>query len=142
MYSYSHPRPALAVDVVILRCNPVSNGLELLLIQRDKAPFEGRWALPGGHVDLNEALDAAAARELAEETGVTRAALTQVGIFDAPGRDPRGWYISVAYKATVPANTEAVAGDDARAVAWFSVNALPELAFDHAKIVARALFVW
>lgn len=138
MYNYSHPRPAVAVDIVILRHNQSAQRMDILLIQRGKAPFEGRWALPGGHVEPNEALDAAAARELVEETGVTGASLSQVGTFGDPGRDPRGWYISVAYMAIVPGCTEAVAGDDARATAWFPLDALPELAFDHAKIVAHA----
>ncbi len=138
MYSYSHQRPAVAVDAVILRHNPAARRMELLLIQRAKAPFEGRWALPGGHVEPHEALDVAAARELAEETGVTGVSLSQVGTFGDPGRDPRGWYISVAYMAIVPNDTEAVAADDARAAAWFPLDELPELAFDHAKIIARA----
>lgn len=139
MYSYTHARPAVAVDIVIMRCSAASQGLEVLLIQRAKAPFEGRWALPGGHVEPNEPLVAAAARELAEETGVTGVELLQLGIFDAPGRDPRGWYISVAYVAMVPDDTQAVAADDARAAAWFPMNALPELAFDHAAIIAQAI---
>lgn len=138
MYSYSYQRPAVAVDAVILRYNPSVPRMEILLIQRAKAPFEGRWALPGGHVEPNEALDVAVARELAEETGVTEASLTQVGTFGDPGRDPRGWYISVAYMAVVSTHTKAVAADDARAVAWFPLDELPELAFDHAKIIARA----
>jgi 8-oxo-dGTP diphosphatase len=138
MYSYTHQRPAVAVDAVILRHNASAQRMELLLIQRAKAPFEGRWALPGGHVDPNESLVVAAARELAEETGVTGAALSQVGTFGDPGRDPRGWYISVAYMAIVPEGTEAVAADDARAAKWFALDALPELAFDHAQIIAQA----
>ena len=138
MYSYSHQRPAVAVDTVILRYSTAAKRMEILLIQRAKAPFEGRWALPGGHVDPHETLDAAAARELAEETGVTDVRLQQVGAFGDPNRDPRGWYISIAYLGIVPDNTEAVAADDARAAAWFPLNELPELAFDHAQIIARA----
>lgn len=111
----------------------------VLLIERGWAPYEGCWALPGGHVDAGETGLAAAVRELAEETGVRvdPSGLRQVGVFDDPGRDPRGRYVTVAYHAVVPAHTLAVAGDDARTAHWWSLNDLPEaLAFDHAAILA------
>ncbi|MEU1078618.1 NUDIX hydrolase [Streptomyces sp. NPDC005878] len=123
-------------DVVALR-----PGGEILLIERDWPPFEGAWALPGGHVDPGETSRAAAARELGEETGlqVEPGNLRQVGVFDQPDRDPRGRYVTVAYVAVVRAGTLAVAGDDARTAKWFPLDALPPLAFDHADIVDVAL---
>jgi 8-oxo-dGTP diphosphatase len=109
---------------------------DVLLIERGWAPFEGRWALPGGHVDRGETSRAAAARELAEETGVEvdPAALKQLGVYDEPRRDPRGRYVTVAYLAQVERVVPA-AGDDARAARWFPLNKLPVLAFDHADIL-------
>jgi len=92
-YCYDHPRPAVTVDVVLLCRRP----LEVLLIKRGRPPFKGSWALPGGFVDKAESLEAAAARELLEETGIDGIQLKQIGAFGGPGRDPRGHTISVAY---------------------------------------------
>lgn len=113
----------------------------VLLIERGWPPFEGAWALPGGHVDPGETSRAAAARELAEESGVRvdPADLLQLGVWDAPGRDPRGRYVTVAYLAVVPDGTPATAGDDARTARWWKRDGLPELAFDHAEILAEIL---
>jgi 8-oxo-dGTP diphosphatase len=115
---------------------------EVLLIQRGWPPHEGAWALPGGHVDPGETSLEAAARELAEETGVTVTAddLRQIGVWDAPERDPRGRYITVAYVAVVPVGTTITAGDDARTARWWPLDDLPErLAFDHAAILSAAV---
>ncbi|MEU0219941.1 NUDIX hydrolase [Streptomyces sp. NPDC006265] len=114
---------------------------EVLLIERDWPPYEGAWALPGGHVDSGETSRVAAARELEEETGVRVAAddLRQIGVWDAPGRDPRGRFVTVAYAAVVPANTRITAGDDARTARWWPLADLPDqLAFDHADILSAA----
>lgn len=115
----------------------------VLLIERRWEPFTGRWALPGGHVDPGEGSRKAAARELAEETGVRvdAADLTPIGTFNAPGRDPRGRYSTDAYLAWVPADTVAVADDDAVNVRWVDLGAALEdgsLAFDHADILRAA----
>ncbi|MEU8544735.1 NUDIX hydrolase [Streptomyces sp. NPDC048717] len=122
-------------DVVLLAAGHV------LLIERGWDPFKGSWALPGGHVDRGETSLAAGSRELEEETGISvpAADLRQVGVFDAPGRDPRGRYVSVAYTATLPELVEPTAGDDATAARWWPLAALPDLAFDHALIVAEAV---
>lgn len=122
-------------DVIV-----VTPDSSILLIERDWDPFEGHWALPGGHVDPGETSRDAAARELLEETGVhvDPAKLRQLGVWDAPGRDPRGRYVTVAYLALVPASTEATAGDDARTARWWHVRDLPALAFDHADLIDAA----
>src|SRR6185503_4235624 len=108
------------------------------LIQRKADPFAGKWALPGGFVDENERLVDAARRELKEETGLDQADVEPLHTFGDPGRDPRGWTVSVAYLARVWAEQLApAAGDDAAAVDWFPLDAPPPLAFDHADILAR-----
>lgn len=126
-------------DVVLLTGNRGAGRLpfDVLLIERGWAPFKGQWALPGGHVDPGETSRDAAARELAEETGiqVDASVLRQLGVYDAPGRDPRGRYVTVAYVAIVDWLVPA-AGDDAAAARWWPLNDLPELAFDHADILA------
>ncbi|MFJ9412463.1 NUDIX domain-containing protein [Streptomyces sp. NPDC101393] len=121
-------------DVVLLAAGHV------LLIERGWDPFKGQWALPGGHVDTRETSLDASVRELEEETGITVPAsgLRQVGAFDAPDRDPRGRYVSVAYTATLPALVQPTAGDDATAARWWPLTTLPDLAFDHADILASA----
>ncbi|MEU4265606.1 NUDIX hydrolase [Streptomyces sp. NPDC025273] len=121
-------------DVVLFSAGHV------LLIERGWDPFEGYWALPGGHVNVGETSVVAAARELEEEAGIAVpvADLRQVGAFDDPGRDPRGRYVSVAYTATLPAPVPPTAGDDARAARWWPLDALPHLAFDHADILTVA----
>jgi len=112
----------------------------VLLIERGWPPYEGSWALAGGHVDAGETSRAAASRELAEEAGVRVAAdtLTQIGVWDRPDRDPRGRYITVAYLAIIPADTPIAAGDDARSARWWKLDDLPPLAFDHAEILNEA----
>ncbi|MFJ2783621.1 MULTISPECIES: NUDIX domain-containing protein [unclassified Streptomyces] len=121
-------------DIVCVR------GGDVLLIERGWPPFQGRLALPGGYVDPGETARAAAVRELAEETGiqVSEPDLTLVGLYDAPGRDPRGRFVSAAFMVTVPATTTARAGDDAAAVCWVPFDAPGLLAFDHTDIVREA----
>lgn len=132
---YDYPRPALTVDVAIVTREAVPR---VLLIQRKKEPFAASWALPGGFVEEGERLADAARRELLEETGVTACDLEQLYTAGNPGRDPRGWTVSVVYLAQVdPAAVKPVAADDASAVGWFALNALPPLAFDHAMLLAR-----
>ena len=132
----TYPRPSLTADIVVLRYR---NGyLELLLIQRSKEPFKNKWALPGGFVDANEEPRQAAARELMEETAVSGLPMMEVGVFGKKNRDPRGWVVSVAFLALAKSNCEAMAGDDAAHVQWHRLDALPELAFDHAEIVLSA----
>ena len=136
LFSYDYPRPALTVDLAVItrEVRP-----RVLLIRRKKEPFAGSWALPGGFVDEGERLVDAARRELEEETGVSVADFEQLYTAGDPGRDPRGWTVSVVYLAQVdPDELKPVAADDAEAVSWFALDELPELAFDHAMILARA----
>jgi 8-oxo-dGTP diphosphatase len=121
-------------DVVCVRHNSV------LVIQRGWDPYEGMFALPGGHCDRGETALDAAVRELREETGVSVCAdeLTLIGVYDKPDRDPRGRYVSVAYLVFVPDDTQAEAGDDAAAVQWMPLPASVDLAFDHSEILADA----
>jgi 8-oxo-dGTP diphosphatase len=134
-FSYDYPRPALTVDVVLAtrEARP-----RVLLIRRKHDPFAGRWALPGGFVDEGERLVDAARRELREETGLTVVDLEQLYAAGDPGRDPRGWTVSVVYLARVTAGElTPIAADDADEVGWFPLDELPALAFDHAMILAR-----
>jgi 8-oxo-dGTP diphosphatase len=113
---------------------------KLLLIQRKHEPFQGRWALPGGFVEMDEDLPEAAARELAEETGLRDVRLEQLGAWGRPGRDPRGRTVTIVYFGVVHDNREQVqAADDAALVQWFDVDNLPDMAFDHDEIARRAM---
>jgi len=137
-FTYKHPRPALTVDCVVFGLD--GQDLRVLLIQRDADPHEGSWALPGGFVELDETLEMAAMRELQEETGLTRVYLEQLYTFGGVERDPRERVVSVAYYALVKLSDHQVqAATDARDAAWFDVDDLPSLAFDHDAIVEMAL---
>ncbi len=136
-YSYKYPRPALTVDIIITQTN--SSKTEVLLIQRLNPPFKDEWAFPGGFVDFDETLEQAAARELAEETGVNNVKLKQFKAYSAVNRDPRGRTISVVFIGKAFRNTKITAGDDAKNVAWFNTENLPQLAFDHDEILQEAL---
>jgi len=135
-----HERPSLTVDVVVVA--PMDGQDKVLLIRRKNPPFAGRWALPGGFVDPHEPLEDAARRELWEETRVRPARLEQLHTFGTPGRDPRGWTVSVAYLALLDEQAartlDPQAGDDAADVKWFDLLALPLLAFDHEEILTCA----
>lgn len=138
MYSYEYPHPAVTVDCVVFGLD--GEDLKILLIQRKLDPFKGAWALPGGFVQIDESLDAAAARELQEETGVEHLYLEQLGSFGEPGRDPRERVITVAYFAIVNLFDHEIRADsDADEVGWFPSEDPPELAFDHPLILETAL---
>jgi 8-oxo-dGTP diphosphatase len=138
-YTYEYPRPSLTVDCIIFGLDE-SSKLKVLLIQRGHDPYKDRWALPGGFVDMDEDLEAAALRELKEETGVTDVFIEQLFTFGTPGRDPRGRVVSVAYFALVNLKQHKISADtDAIDVKWFDINELPPLAFDHDEIMATAI---
>ena len=156
----NYPRPYVTTDNVIFANQ---NGrLFLLLIQRKGHPFIGRWALPGGFLNSDETAEEGAARELMEETGVTGASMYSVGVFSKPGRDPRGWVVTLAYTAVVDMDrTKVAAGDDAGDARWFEVvrtddtitlqngdytavidSTASDLAFDHGDIIRKALEIY
>jgi 8-oxo-dGTP diphosphatase len=139
-YCYEYPRPAVTVDLVVFRLRAAE--LRVLLVRRKHEPFAGRWAIPGGFVEIDEPIEAAARRELREETGldVDAAHVEFLGVFGDPGRDPRGRTISMAHIAAVRGPFPNVAGgDDAEKAAWVPVKKAVELAFDHDLILASAL---
>ena len=140
-YCYEYPRPALTCDTVVF-AGPC-RVRKVLLVLRGADPFKGHWALPGGFVDEGERPVEAARRELAEECGlIWEGPLVPVGAFGDPDRDPRGWTVSAVFLADIGLETPmVVGGDDAADAAWFFTDELPEkLAFDHAEIIAAALW--
>jgi 8-oxo-dGTP diphosphatase len=137
-YQYEYERPALTTDCVVFGLD--KEDLKVLLIQRDIEPFMGQWALPGGFIQVGEPVDACARRELEEETGLKNIFLEQLYTFGAPERDPREHVVTVAYYALVNLLDHAPkAATDARNAAWFSLDDLPSLAFDHDQILSKAL---
>ena len=126
----------VTVDAVIFK--PLEQTWQVLLIKRKNDPFKGKWAIPGGFVDEHEDLQIAAARELKEETGMEVESLQQLYTFGTPHRDPRSHTISVTYYGFADSKAIAEAADDAEDAAWFAIDELPELAFDHGQIIQMA----
>lgn len=135
-------KPSVTVDALVIW--PSEKDLQVLLIQRKRDPFAQKWALPGGFIEENETLLTSVARELAEETGLSDLEFTQFGAYGDPGRDPRGRTLTIAYYAVVKgAAPPAVEGlDDAQDARWFSIHALPALAFDHQEILQVGLDIY
>jgi 8-oxo-dGTP diphosphatase len=139
LYSYSHPRPAVAVDILLFRKS--GDIYQILLIERAQEPFQGCYALPGGFVEIDESLEDAAERELLEETGLEGLQLIQIHTFSDPNRDPRGRVISTAFGGLMDESDLQLpsTGSDAADSKWFPLNELPDLAFDHLKIIQVAI---
>lgn len=136
-YRYAYPRPAVGVDAIVFRI--VKGRLTVLLIKRGHPPFEGQWAFPGGFVNENERLADACRRELVEETGLNIQSLRPLPAFGDPGRDPRGWILSIPFYGFAPARRAKVAGgDDAAEASWIPIDQAVNLAFDHDAILAVA----
>jgi 8-oxo-dGTP diphosphatase len=138
-YVYDWPRPMVTVDVVVFRV--FKDKANLLLIKRGKEPFKGQWAFPGGFVELDEELEDAAVRELAEETGLVGIELEQMHTFGRCGRDPRGRQITLVFMGIIrDGSDELKAGDDAAEAEWFDIDTLPkDMAFDHSEIARFAI---
>jgi len=136
-YTYDYSRPAVTADIVLFSR---FEGMDwVLLIQRDRPPFEGCWAFPGGFIEMDETLESSALRELKEETGLSGIKLTQFQTYGDPGRDPRHRTITVVYMGICEALYEVVGMDDARKAEWHPVDAIPKLGFDHDTIMKDAL---
>jgi 8-oxo-dGTP diphosphatase len=135
-YTYKYPRPAVTADCVV-----ITNEAEpkVLLIQRGFDPYKGCWAFPGGFMNMDETTEQCAIRELEEETGLRVSDIHQIGAYSKVDRDPRGRTITVAYLAFVDEPIVVTGKDDAAKAEWFPLSALPELAFDHADIMADVI---
>ena len=137
MYTYRYPRPMLTADCVVIGRRE-DDSRSLLLIRRGNEPYKGKWALPGGFMEMDETLEQCARRELQEETGCEWSGpLTELGSFSRVDRDPRGRTVTVAFMAEMEEMSVA-GGDDAREARWFPLSQLPSLAFDHEEIVQTA----
>lgn len=137
-FSYPFPRPAVASDCVIFGFD--GGELKLLLLEREKEPFKGKWALPGGFVHAHETADECAKRILVEKAGIKNVFIEQLYTFSSPERDPRDRVISISYYSLVNKHHYTlIAGRDTEKAEWFALSALPKLAFDHAKIVKMAM---
>jgi len=154
-HTYEYPRPALTVDAIVVH-QKQSGGYKILLIERLHDPFKGCKALPGGFVNSGESTEEAVCRELREETTLDfkLEQFKEVGVFSKPGRDPRGWVVSVAYLAEVEEEFAVEGCDDAASAKWyelprcsFSLDQLAydllemNLAFDHRMIILKAFEV-
>lgn len=115
MYEYDYPMPALTADILLIHADRV------LLIKRRNPPYEGFWALPGGFCEPGERVEDSAKRELLEETNVQGIEPMLLAVYSTPGRDPRGWTVSVAFTAKLPENACPKAGDDAKETQWFTL---------------------
>ena len=137
-FVYRHPRPMLTADSVVLA--ELNDKLCVLLVRRKHPPYQDYWALPGGFVNPNEQALDAAKRELAEETGLKGVKLKAIGFFDTPGRDPRGWTVSVVHLGFIGASKlkQLRAGDDASETTFRPLRSRAKLAFDHADIIRYA----
>lgn len=135
-YTYQYPHPAVTADCVIFGFDGVT--IRVLLIQRGLEPYKGKWALPGGFMNMDETAEQCAARELEEETGLKNTTVEQFYTFSEVGRDPRERVITVAHFALVRL-AEVRGGDDADVARWFGLDEIPSLAFDHDRILRMAL---
>lgn len=133
-YIYDWPRPMFAADIAVF--DFVAGKAKLLFIERKNEPFKGKWALPGGFVDIDEEAEDAAARELEEETGLTGVWLEQMHTFSKVGRDPRGRVVTALFMGVLAGGQNKLkAGDDAAKARWFDIEKLPkDLAFDHKEV--------
>lgn len=135
-YCYKYPHPSVATDCVIFGFDGMK--LKVLLIERGREPYKGKWAFPGGFLEMDETAEQGARRELMEETHMRPDYIEQFHCFTEPDRDPRERVISIAFLALVK-TAEVEGGDDAARAEWFPLDDMPPLAFDHERILRMAL---
>lgn len=136
LFYYKYPHPAVTTDNVIFGFD--GSKLKVLLIERGIEPYRGKWAFPGGFLNMDESAEEGALRELREETGLMPSYIEQFHCYSDPGRDPRERVITIAYYALVRID-EVRGGDDAAMARWFAIDDVPQLAFDHDRILREAL---
>lgn len=136
LYTYKYPHPAVTTDCVIFGFDGVS--IKLLLIQRGIEPYKGAWALPGGFLKMDETAEEGARRELFEETGLHDVQVEQFYTFTSVDRDPRERVLTIAHYALVRMK-DVKGGDDAVGAQWFVYDEIPSLAFDHDRILRKAM---
>jgi len=134
-YTYEYPRPAVTADCVVITTETCPR---VLLVKRGNDPYKGCWALPGGFMNMDETAADCAIRELEEETGLKVENVKQIGAYSAIDRDPRGRTVGVAYLTRIAQALPVKGQDDAAKAAWFPLNQLPPLAFDHDLIMRDA----
>ena len=141
MYQYKYPHYSITADCVVFGRNEAEGKVCLLLVERKNNPYKCCWAFPGGFMNPDETAEQCASRELFEETSLRVEDWQQIGAFSDVGRDPRERVVTVAFYAFVDLNSigVVVGHDDARCAKWFDINDLPDLAFDHAEILAQAM---
>ena len=135
-FCYKYPHPSVTADCVIFGFDGTT--IKVLLIQRGIEPFKGKWAFPGGFMNIDETVEECAKRELEEETGLKNVSVEQFYTFPDVNRDPRERVITVAHYALVKLS-EVKGGDDAASARWFSMDEVPSLAFDHDRILRIAV---
>lgn len=140
---YKYPRPAVTVDTVVFDLYDDNGEPKVLLIKRKREPFKGKWALPGGFLEMDEELEVGAARELYEETGldIPSDELQQAMVVGSVNRDPRGRVISVVFTAVRDRYESDLTPckNEVEEVRWFALSDLPSLAADHLEIIRGTL---
>ncbi len=127
-FEHEWKRPSVTADGIVVKDGAI------LLIRRGNDPFKGSYALPGGFLDRGETLEHCVVREVREETGIKAEVTELVGVYSSPDRDPRGHFVTAVFHMR-PTGGTLKAGDDAEHAEWIHLDKLPELAFDHAKII-------
>ena len=138
-YTYKYPRPAVTADCIVITREAEP---KVLLIQRGSEPFKGRWAFPGGFMNMDETTEQCAIRELEEETGLQVNNVIQIEAYSKVDRDPRGRTVTIAYLAIVDRPLVVIGQDDATKAEWWPLSNLPELAFDHDRIMQDAVRIY
>ena len=138
-YTYNYPRPAVTADCIVITKEADA---KVLLIQRGDDPYKGCWAFPGGFMNMDETTEQCAIRELEEETGMKVTGLHQIGAYSKVDRDPRGRTVTVAYLVVIDKPLPVIGQDDAAQAKWWPLSSIPQLAFDHAEIMADAIAIY